>query len=150
VAVAPIIDDGLFATWYEHPITRVARAQLGDETPSALELFEVMHGLLTELDEKFPGVPMRQILTPRRAHGGWRASIDPSLVRGALLAAGVDAERAELAAPRRGRPVDPVLDRALAQEVANGLTQRAVARKYKVGPQRVKRALRRVLESAGA
>lgn len=64
MAVAPIFNDGIFPTWYEHPVTRTARARFGGETPRPLELFEVMYELLTELDEKFPGIPMRYILNP--------------------------------------------------------------------------------------
>ena len=122
-----------FAAWYEHPVTRVARAEL-DEPPSAGDLLGTMYDLLVELDERFPGLPMREVL----ASGGAAPTLGE--LREGLESAGVPAAKATEAL--RGRPPKyPALRRALADEVRAGTSVRAVARKYGVSPGTVHRSV---------
>lgn len=77
-------------TWSQHPLVTTATRRLGDNY-SALDLFEELHGIMTDLEDRFPSIPFADIL----------ACHDPGTVRNrqqiqtTLIAAGVTKDNIE-------------------------------------------------------
>lgn len=75
-------------TWLEHPLVREAHHGLKDDA-TILDLFTNLHGILTELDERFPGLSFRAIQDASR-------NPDRCTVEAAMLAAGVSPDDVEV------------------------------------------------------
>ena len=72
--------------WLDHPMVREASAR-GDGTARAT--LTALHDIITEVEERFPGVPFGQILAGPSLGQGARRSVRNALVRNGVCEADI-------------------------------------------------------------
>lgn len=84
-----LMDPRVVDAWLEHPLVREAHHGLRDDA-SILDLFENLRRVLDEVEDQFPGVPFRTILSAYETP-------DPERVRKTMRQAGVPEKNINLA-----------------------------------------------------
>jgi len=91
--------------WFDHPLVREAQRGLKDDS-SPIDLFVNLYGVLTELDERFPGIPYRTVLAAPTASG-----LDKNALALQMREAGVSDDDIQLVTAQCG--LDGELDESL-------------------------------------
>lgn len=115
--------DPTFERWLDHPIIREIREQ--EPLASGVEILEALMGVLHDLDDRFPGLRLCEILDPAKVRPAKRPQ-----VRQQLLELGIDPVDVDLICPEADaerHQHQPNLDLELAR---TGLTASEICAKY--------------------
>lgn len=116
--------------WLDHPLVRTVRAMLPPDS-EPLDLLERLHRKLTELDERFPGMRLSEIISTAPA-------ADVGEVRAVLAARGVAEADIDIVAPVPGVKLTDGLELDL-EAASTDLSVEGIMEEFGVGKHRAKR-----------